>query len=84
MAQKPQIQTKAPRAPEGTEEADMYSQVEKEVQELKNSGATRADIWSTVNTASGMGLITTKQATQLIGKYGSDGTPSYRPGTWGK
>lgn len=71
-------------APEGTEEADMYSQVEKEVQELKNSGATRADIWSTVNTASGMGLITTKQATQLIGKYGSDGTPSYRPGTWGK
>lgn len=71
-------------APEGTEEADMYSQVEKEVQELKNSGAKRADIWSTVNTASGMGLITTKQATQLIGKYGSDGTPSYRPGTWGK
>lgn len=71
-------------APEGTEEADMYSQVEKEVQELKNSGATRADIWSTVNTASGMGLITTKQATQLIGKYGSDGKPSYRPGTWGK
>lgn len=71
-------------APEETEEADMYSQVEKEVQELKNSGATRADIWSTVNTASGMGLITMKQATQLIGKYGGDGEPSYRPGTWGK